>query len=63
MDLWLRNATVIRRDTGAMRAGVAVRPGRIAEIGRQLSLRADLEQDVGVVCPGFIDAHTHGDPR
>lgn len=41
-----------RRDTGAMRADVAVSRGRIAEIGRQLSLRADLEQDVGgrVVC-------------
>lgn len=52
-----------RRDTGAMRADAAVRAGRIAEIGRQLSLRADLEQDVGgrIVCPGFIDAHTHDD--
>lgn len=45
---------VIRRDTGAMRADVAVRPGVSPEIGRQLSQRADLGQDVGgrVVCPG-----------
>jgi imidazolonepropionase-like amidohydrolase len=49
-----------RRDTGAMRTDVVVSPGRIAKIGWQLSLRADLEQDVGRagrVPPGFIDAH------
>ncbi|NUU22570.1 MAG: amidohydrolase family protein [Streptomycetaceae bacterium] len=63
-DLVLRGGTVVD-GTGAApyRADVAVRGGRIAEIGP--ALRADVELDAAgaLVCPGFIDLHTHYDPQ
>jgi N-acyl-D-amino-acid deacylase len=64
-DVVLRGGTVID-GTGAARyaADVRVSGGRIAEIGAGLATRAR-DRDVGVagriVCPGFIDVHTHDD--
>jgi len=64
-DLVIRNAKVIDgTGAGAIRGDVAIRGGRIAIIG-------DIDDDVGaartidaagrVLCPGFIDIHTHSD--
>ena len=63
-DLLLRGGTVVD-GTGAPRrtADVAVDGDRISAIGRLDAIRAEREIDVRglVVCPGFIDAHTHDD--
>lgn len=64
MDLIIRNGTVVD-GTGApgVRADVGVRAGRIAEIGDLSQAQAGREIDAAghVVCPGFIDIHTHAD--
>lgn len=63
-DLVVRNATVID-GTRAPRfaADIAVRDGRIAEIGTLHPASADIEIDGSglIAAPGFIDAHTHDD--
>ncbi|MEO7499671.1 MAG: amidohydrolase family protein, partial [Casimicrobiaceae bacterium] len=62
----LRGGTVID-GTGSARfaADVRVTAGRIAEIGVALEARGDGELQIDVtgriVCPGFIDVHTHDD--
>jgi len=45
------------------RADIALKDGRIAAIGRALGVHADEVVDVQgmIVCPGFIDAHSHSD--
>ena len=63
-DLLVKNGKVVD-GTGSpwFRADVAVANGRIAEIRPHLAgdARDILEADGLVVCPGFIDAHTHSD--
>jgi len=63
-DLVIRGGTVVD-GTGAARyrADVAVRDGRIVEIGEGLDGRRVLEADGHVVAPGFIDIHTHYDAQ
>ena len=62
--LLLRGGIVID-GTAAPRyaADVRVREGRICEIGANLAVRGETEIDVTgrIVCPGFIDVHTHDD--
>src|SRR2546427_364853 len=62
--LLLRGGTVID-GTGALRyrADVRVEDERISEIGADLTARGAFEIDAAaqVVCPGFIDVHTHDD--
>ena len=63
-DLIFKNGFVID-GTGApwVKADVGIKDGRIVEVGRLLSSKADRVIDATglVVCPGFIDIHTHSD--
>ena len=63
-DLVIRGGTVVD-GTGAPGyvADVAVRDGKIVEIGDGLSGTRVLEADGHVVAPGFIDIHTHYDAQ
>ncbi len=62
--LLLRGGVIID-GTAAPRyaADVRLRDGRIREIGENLDVRGDTEIDITgrVLCPGFIDVHTHDD--
>lgn len=66
MDLLLENARIVD-GTGSpwFRGHVGVRDGRIVRIDRGTPLDASAEERVDledeVLCPGFIDAHSHSD--
>src|SRR5271165_1964545 len=62
-DLVIRGGTVVDGNGGAPRvADVAVRDGKIAEVGA-VSSRGDREIDAAglIIGPGFVDIHTHYD--
>lgn len=63
-DLLIRSATLID-GTGDTRrhADIAIDRGKVVAIGTQLDVVADhvMDADGKVVCPGFIDVHTHDD--
>src|SRR5439155_23452276 len=62
-DLVIRNGKVVD-GTGraAFDADVAVREGRIAEVGSRLGRgREEIDADGRLVTPGFVDVHTHYD--
>ena len=65
-DVLLRNGAVVD-GTGSPSAGgdVAVSNGRIAAIGDLSGAQATTTLDAGgrIVCPGFIDLHTHCSPE
>jgi N-acyl-D-amino-acid deacylase len=64
-DLVIRNGLVVD-GTGrpGIVADVAIQRGRIAEIGRIEASGTETIDAAGlVVCPGFIDPHTHYDPQ
>ena len=66
-DLLIRNGTVVD-GTGAapVAADVGIAAGRIAEIGTipaAASAAQVIDAQGKVVCPGFIDPHTHYDPQ
>jgi len=64
-DLVIRGGTVVD-GTGAPRkaADIAVSRGRIEAIGSVTGAAAEVVDATGlVVCPGFIDPHTHYDPQ
>src|SRR5512139_3759441 len=63
-DLLLRGATVIDGTRAPrFRADVGVRGDRIAAVGdlTHASARTEIDAAGKIVCPGFIDAHTHDD--
>ena len=64
-DLLIRNGSVVD-GTGAAgrRVDIAVKDGRIADIGKPVGEATQVIDAAGqVVCPGFIDPHTHYDPQ
>ena len=65
-DLVVKNGTII--DGSGLpryRADIAVKDGRIAEIGRFNGAAASetLDAEGRVVSPGFVDGHTHMDAQ
>jgi N-acyl-D-amino-acid deacylase len=63
-DVLLRNGRVVDGSGApAYAASVAVRDGKIAEIGQLEGAQAEREIDLGgdVIAPGFIDIHSHCD--
>jgi N-acyl-D-aspartate/D-glutamate deacylase len=63
-DTILRNASVVDGSGAAPEAlDVAIRGGRICEVGRSLDVRATVQVDAEglALSPGFIDVHTHDD--
>jgi N-acyl-D-amino-acid deacylase len=63
-DVVIRGGTVVD-GTGApgVAADIAMRDGVITEIGTGLSGTTELDASGLVVCPGFIDVHTHYDAQ
>jgi N-acyl-D-amino-acid deacylase len=64
-DLVIRGGMIVDGTGAPARSGdVAVRDGRISEVGR-VTGRGEKEIDAGglVVAPGFIDPHTHYDAQ
>jgi N-acyl-D-aspartate/D-glutamate deacylase len=63
-DIVIRGGTVIDGTGGPGRdADVAVTGGRISGIGPGLSGARELDASGQVVCPGFVDIHTHYDAQ
>ena len=62
-DLVIRNGTVIDGSGGApQRADVGIRAGKIAAVGDLAAAEAPALDAAGlVVCPGFVDIHSHSD--
>ena len=63
-DTLIRNANVLDGSgNDAQQCDVAVRDGRIVEIGESLRCNADqiIEAEGLCLAPGFIDVHTHDD--
>jgi N-acyl-D-amino-acid deacylase len=63
-DIVIRGGLVLD-GTGSpgRRADVAVTEGRISDVGTGLAGRRTLDASGQVVCPGFIDIHTHYDAQ
>ncbi len=66
LDIIFRNASIIDGSGSPwFSAEVGVRDGKIAEVKKGITTEAREELDIGgaVLCPGFVDAHTHSDLR
>lgn len=64
-DVIIRNGTVVDGEGApGFKADVAIRDGRIAEIGQiAAEARTTIDASGRVVAPGFIDPHTHFDAQ
>jgi N-acyl-D-aspartate/D-glutamate deacylase len=64
VDIVIRNGTVVDgRGTPGVRADVAIDQGRIAAVGSTAGFtgKHEIDAEGRVVCPGFIDLHSHAD--
>ena len=64
VDLLIKGGTVVDGVNGTSYvADVAISDGEIAEIGQLDGIEANCEIDAVnmIVCPGFVDNHSHGD--
>ena len=64
IDFLIRNGTIIDGSGGKpIRADICINDGRISDIGSNISGDASVVIDAEqyVVCPGFIDMHSHSD--
>lgn len=63
-DLAIMGGIVIDGTGASARAAdVGITAGVIAEIGANVRGRRELDASGAIVCPGFIDVHTHYDPQ
>ena len=65
-DLLIKNGTVVDGTGGpSYQADVGVAAGKIAEVGKKLTGKAQKTIDASnlIVSPGFIDPHTHYDAQ
>ncbi len=64
-DLLIRNGTVIDgKGTPRFAADVAVQQGKIAAIGKiDAAAKNTIDASGKIVCPGFVDPHTHYDAQ
>lgn len=61
-DLVIRNARVIDGSgSPSFEADIAVSEGRIAEVGSPGSAAREIDARGQVLCPGFVDTHSHDD--
>ena len=63
-DLLIKNGTIIDGSgSPAYLSDIAVKKGEIERIGPSLDIKCDKVIDVSnlIVCPGFIDIHSHTD--
>ena len=64
LKILIRNATIIDGSgSPSYQADLAVKRDRILDIGRFPNAQADLDIDAAgkVLCPGFIDPHSHSE--
>ncbi|MGA4541393.1 N-acyl-D-amino-acid deacylase family protein [Uniformispora flossi] len=63
-ELAIRGGTVVDGTGGApYRADVGIAAGRITAIGPTVRAPRELDASGALVCPGFLDLHTHYDPQ
>jgi N-acyl-D-amino-acid deacylase len=63
-DIAIRGGLVIDGSgRPAVRADVGIADGRFVEISGQVKAPTELDASGAIVCPGFIDIHTHYDPQ
>lgn len=63
-ELAIRGGTVVDGTGRAVyRADVGIRDGRIVAIAPTVRAPVELDASGALVCPGFIDLHTHYDPQ
>ena len=64
LELCIRNGSVLDgRGVPEMRADIGILDGRIVAFGDldRIPSARDIDAAGKIVCPGFIDAHSHGD--